>query len=182
MKASFEKRLAALDAKVFQSRECDLEKAIRFWAEARVITNDEIAKLIEQAEAKKVAVIPMPPDMAPRLAAAIEVIALEVTGRPMADLASVSARIRKQAIHSLTRPMDRDQEKRLMEQLELKGLTKRDEVPQARVTSGTDPGENVPGGEPPKTAETPRPVVENRSWKEWTPKPAHRNPRSTDQS
>ena len=60
--------------------------------------------------------------MAARFGDALEVISLELTGRPFADLSLVPRRIREQSVHSLTKHMDRDQEMRVMKQLGAKGL------------------------------------------------------------
>src|SRR4051794_12439209 len=102
MKASFEKRLAALEGRIIGTREGDLLYAITTWAMSRVFTSSEFAMLIKECEElKEEEDLNLSPEMAARRASAMEVISLELTGRPFMELSSVPRRIREQAIYSL---------------------------------------------------------------------------------
>lgn len=100
-----------------EAGECDLLAAMRAWAMSRVFTLGELEELERRLEATQQMAISLPSGMAARLSSAEDLISQELTGRPFADLSSVSRQIRAQAIFSLTRQMDRDQEMRLMKQI-----------------------------------------------------------------
>ena len=122
MKAAFKRRLVTLEGRM--KTECDLRQAIEAWGMAKVLTLAELNALIEEFEVGRKGCIHLPPDMAARVADALEVISLELTGGQLADLSAVPRRIREQAIYSLTKQMDRDQELRVMKQLEARGLAR----------------------------------------------------------
>lgn len=107
---------------MMQTRECDLRNAIETWAMSRVGTEDELEGLSKECASNKEKFPLMPSEMAARIGIAEEVISLELTGRGFADLSSVPRQIRQEAIYSLERQMDPDQEMKVNKQLEASGL------------------------------------------------------------